>query len=422
MKRALVLGGGGMRGAYEAGVVKALDQLGIEYHLITGVSIGALNGILLIQDGVDSVIDLWNVMDLSKVINGKVPSMESVEQFMQDAEHILPLLKSYIKEKGVDIAPLEELLRERFNEEKVQASSIDYGIVALEVPSLKPLFVTKEMMRGENAVNYLLASSACFPAFPLAQHDGKTYIDGGYFDNLPIDLAFEMGATEVIAVDLTIAPTHSNFLNRPSVTYIKPKYSLGLMFDFSRENMQKNMILGYLETMKVYENYDGLKYTFEKDGVQFHQGFHQTLLRQDHRCKKVWKILDDRLVYNKLCKENGCLTLSEEEINYAMLEQLMKWVDKDPYHLYSLKMVMEEIEVEFSKAQDEEFDILPSLSVKDVVSALQSMSRLELVKKILHQELYPSKKIISPKILETVFSLEMAVARWVMVNMTGGRK
>ena len=44
MKRALVLSGGGAKGAYQLGVYKALKRLGIKINIITGTSIGAING------------------------------------------------------------------------------------------------------------------------------------------------------------------------------------------------------------------------------------------------------------------------------------------------------------------------------------------------------------------------------------------
>ena len=50
MKRALVLSGGGGRGSYQIGVWKALRDLGIKFDIITGTSVGALNGALMVQD------------------------------------------------------------------------------------------------------------------------------------------------------------------------------------------------------------------------------------------------------------------------------------------------------------------------------------------------------------------------------------
>ena len=47
--RAVVLGGGGARGAYEVGVWQAMAELGMDYQVVTGTSVGALNGALMVQ-------------------------------------------------------------------------------------------------------------------------------------------------------------------------------------------------------------------------------------------------------------------------------------------------------------------------------------------------------------------------------------
>ena len=53
MKTALVLSGGGAKGAYEAGCVRALQEIGYEFDLVCGTSIGALNGLLVAQKDFD---------------------------------------------------------------------------------------------------------------------------------------------------------------------------------------------------------------------------------------------------------------------------------------------------------------------------------------------------------------------------------
>ena len=55
MKRAVVLAGGGSKGAYEAGFMKALSELGIDYQIVTGTSIGAMNGCLLAQQDLEAL-------------------------------------------------------------------------------------------------------------------------------------------------------------------------------------------------------------------------------------------------------------------------------------------------------------------------------------------------------------------------------
>ncbi len=70
MKRAVVLAGGGSKGAYEAGFMKALSELGIDYQIVTGTSIGAMNGCLLAQQDLEALEKLWNHIDISQVFAG----------------------------------------------------------------------------------------------------------------------------------------------------------------------------------------------------------------------------------------------------------------------------------------------------------------------------------------------------------------
>ena len=58
-KRALVLAGGGSRGAYQIGVWKALRELGITFDIVTGSSVGALNGALMVQGDFEAGLQLW---------------------------------------------------------------------------------------------------------------------------------------------------------------------------------------------------------------------------------------------------------------------------------------------------------------------------------------------------------------------------
>jgi len=60
MKRALVLAGGGARGAYELGAWKALSELHIDFQIVTGTSIGAVNGALLVQGDLQLAEKLWH--------------------------------------------------------------------------------------------------------------------------------------------------------------------------------------------------------------------------------------------------------------------------------------------------------------------------------------------------------------------------
>src|ERR1700691_264676 len=61
-KRALVLPGGGGRGAYQVGVAKAFKEVGIEFDFIFGTSIGGLNGAMIGQGSIERLEELWSNM------------------------------------------------------------------------------------------------------------------------------------------------------------------------------------------------------------------------------------------------------------------------------------------------------------------------------------------------------------------------
>ena len=68
MKRALVLSGGGSRGAYECGAWQALKEMNIRLDAVYGTSIGAINAALVAQGDLDRCVRLWNTITLNQII------------------------------------------------------------------------------------------------------------------------------------------------------------------------------------------------------------------------------------------------------------------------------------------------------------------------------------------------------------------
>jgi len=148
------------------------------------------------------------------------------------------------------------------DEEKVRSSDINYGLVTVQVPSMKALELRKEEIPEGKLKDFIMASASIFPIFPLHKIDGEMYLDGCYYDNLPIDLAVKMGAEEVIAIDLHTSPSHPNYVNKPYVTYITPTRSLGTILNFERKILEDNIELGYYDTMKAFRYMAGKEYKF----------------------------------------------------------------------------------------------------------------------------------------------------------------
>ena len=68
-KTALVLSGGGSRGAYEAGVWQALTDLGISIDIVTGSSVGAINGAMICQGSLEDTVNLWREIETHMVFD-----------------------------------------------------------------------------------------------------------------------------------------------------------------------------------------------------------------------------------------------------------------------------------------------------------------------------------------------------------------
>ena len=263
MKRAVVLSGGGSRGAYQIGVFKALKKLKIDYDIITGTSVGALNGALMVQGDFLKAKKLWQNLNFGTVFD------KNEVKNLSNNKDIYKMYAKKILNGGGNPKELDKTLRELIDEKMVMNSKINYGLVTVKFPSFKPVTLTKKDIPKGKLIDYLMASATCFPAFQLKEIDNSKFIDGGYYDNLPINLAVSLGAEEIIAVDLKAIGNKRNYEDNLKVTYISPKNNLGSFLIFDSEIACKNIKYGYNDTLKVYKKLDGDKYSFFKNQLSF---------------------------------------------------------------------------------------------------------------------------------------------------------
>lgn len=257
MKRAIVLSGGGGKGAYQIGVWKALRKLHIKYHIVTGTSVGALNGAFMVQKNYYRALYTWNTIDFYQIFN----DIEKID----DKKDVLAMYTKGVLSSGMEIKNLESLIQKNIDEKKFQKSSIDYGLITYNLTKKKPLAITKKKIKKGKLKDYLVASATCYPFFKKKRIDEQDFIDGGIYDNLPINLAISMGAEEVIAVDLKAPGLKQKVKNKEvKVITIKPQNQLSSFLSFNKEESKKNLAFGYNDTMKKFQKLEGKKYTFYK--------------------------------------------------------------------------------------------------------------------------------------------------------------
>ena len=301
-KIALVLGGGGARGAYEAGVWQALRELGVKIDIVTGTSVGAINGAMVAQGEFELTMRLWGetetsmVFDLDIEKNAKKTRKVQLELKGMNIDEILAYAKEIVV-GGAQNTGLHQLLDRYIDEEKLRNSPVEYGLVTVELPSFEPHFLLAEEIPTGMLKEYIMASASCFPAVKTYEIDKKQYIDGGYADNLPVEMALKLGATRIIAVDLeAVGVVRKDMLKKAEdetdFTLIRSSWDLGNFLVFHGANALHIIRLGYLDTMKAFGVFSGNYYTFPKG--EFDK---KTTKEADMACK-IFE-LDPTIIYQR---------------------------------------------------------------------------------------------------------------------------
>ena len=232
-QKALVLAGGGARGSYQVGVWRALMELDWHPQIITGTSVGGLNGAMFVLDRYETARDMWLTIRSRDV-------MELPEE-NADLSALHQFLRRVVKEGGMDVTPLEEIVER----------------------GLRPRELTLEDIPAGQVRDYLMASAACFPALRARQIDGVKFLDGGYSDNMPTGLAKTMGAEELVCVDLEgVGITRPNLTGLPT-TMIRSYWELGDILHFDPDTAKRNMELGYYDTLRAFGRIRGCAYAVD---------------------------------------------------------------------------------------------------------------------------------------------------------------
>lgn len=205
MSKILVLAGGSVKGAFQAGVIKALFDQGYQPDAIYGVSAGSLNAAYLVnQFGQQAnahlpisypqaAQDLWDFWEL------RITHPQSLSKPFNLFELGWSALTK--KFKGlVDTSPLRDLLQDVLQSRNLSASPVGLKVGAVNVLDGAMHYVDPSF---ENFQEYLLASSAVPILMPVVKINGETrksYLDGGLRDVAPLQKAIQDGATEVVVI------------------------------------------------------------------------------------------------------------------------------------------------------------------------------------------------------------------------------
>lgn len=189
VKRALVMPGGGGRGAYQVGVAKALFESGLNFDMAFGTSIGALNAAFLAQGEVKRLEDIWCNLRPWDIF--KLPNAQQLGRMVLGRK--LGML---------DTTPLEDILRREADLRRIKKSEMKVRVVTTDLCSLETRMVNLEdVTTTSELIDLLMATSAVPIAFPPRQLQGEgLWVDGGLVKNTPLRAAIDSGADEIFMV------------------------------------------------------------------------------------------------------------------------------------------------------------------------------------------------------------------------------
>lgn len=254
---AVVLGGGGARGAYQIGVWKALRELNVEIGGVYGVSVGAINGAVMAMNDYETAEKLWLDLEKSNVMQ----LSDAMQRIMKDEytfDDIVEAVKNFFINDGISVRPLKELLEASIDEQAVRAGNIDYGLLTYSLSEFSEKYMYIEDIPDGELVDYIMAS-ANLPVFQPLEIDGREYLDGGFYRNLPVDMVDQRRFSKVIIVSLDMYSLYDvfDYISDYSdysfeTVFIKPEDNTVSLLDFDPDNAKKLIESGYNDCIRIF--------------------------------------------------------------------------------------------------------------------------------------------------------------------------
>jgi len=187
-RTAFVLGGGGLLGAVEVGMLRALFERGISPDLILGTSVGALNGLVVAADptprSVDRLLDLWADVAESNEVYAD-PTWKQLRRAMRTGTHLH------------SAQPLRDRLEAEFGGTTFADLAVPFQCCAASIERAAEHWFTSGPV-----VPAVIASAAVPGLLPPAEVDGEHYLDGGIVNSIPVGRAVELGADQVFVLQV----------------------------------------------------------------------------------------------------------------------------------------------------------------------------------------------------------------------------
>jgi NTE family protein len=212
---AYVLGGGGVLGAVEVGMLRALLERDLVPDLVLGTSVGAINGALVARDPslrvVDRLTDLWQSAAESRAVYGDSP-LRTVRRAMATRTHIY------------SAGPLKQRLREEFGDLTFEELPVRFQVCAASIER-----AAEHWFSAGPVVEAIIASAAVPGLLPPARVGDEHYLDGGIVNSVPVGRAAQLGATRIFVLQV-------GRIDRPLTVPTRPWDVARVSFEIARRH------------------------------------------------------------------------------------------------------------------------------------------------------------------------------------------
>lgn len=185
---AFVLGGGGVRGAVQIGMLRALLERGVIPDLIVGTSIGAINGAIVAKtpttDAIDDLFEAWTSPEAAAVYGDSI--LNQASRLVRTRTHLnspAPLRRMFERFLGADTT-FEDL-------------AVPLRVVAASIER-----AAEKVFDSGPLIPAVLASSSVPGLLPATRIGDETFIDGGIVNSIPISPALDAGATVIFVLQV----------------------------------------------------------------------------------------------------------------------------------------------------------------------------------------------------------------------------
>jgi NTE family protein len=181
VKTAFVLGGGGVLGAHEVGMLRALGEAGVQPDVVVGTSVGAINGVFVAADpggAADRLGALWQGHDLRQAFSGNLLGRATTLARSGTHLHAIGPLRNML-EKALPVTSFGEL-------------ALPFQCVAASIERASARWFSSGPL-----VPAVLASCAVPGLLPPVEVDGEHYFDGGLVHSIPVGRAVELGCRTI---------------------------------------------------------------------------------------------------------------------------------------------------------------------------------------------------------------------------------